>query len=219
MPLLEGDVEGWPERTLYLQSHRGDEPQLYRAFAAISQRYKLTQPLAFSQAPPADAPFELYDLEADSSEEHDVAAEHPDVVAHMKQEYEAWFRDVSATHGYGGVPILLGTVHENPVWLTRQDWRSIGEDNWAKGGLGAWDVDVRSAGTYEIRIHFREAAERAGRVELALGGATQSADFKTSDESVLFDNVELAAGIGRLEASVLSGDEVEGAWFAEVRKR
>jgi len=219
LPLLEGDDADWPERTLYLQSHRGDEPQLFRAFAAISQRYKLTQPLAFSQAPPTDAPFELYDLEADVGEEDDVAAEHSDIVDKMKQDYEAWFQDVSATRGYGGVRIQLGTEHQNPVWLSRQDWRAIGEDNWAKGGLGAWDVDVRSAGLYDVRIHFREAAERAGRVEFALGGAEQATGFKTGDESVLFENIELSAGSGRLEARMTSGSEVEGAWFAEVRKR
>src|SRR5262249_8801198 len=40
-PLLEGDGKGWPERTLFFQWHRGDRPELYRAFAARSPQWKL----------------------------------------------------------------------------------------------------------------------------------------------------------------------------------
>lgn len=35
-------------------------------------------------------PWELYDLEADRTELHDVAAQHPDRVADMKRQYDAW---------------------------------------------------------------------------------------------------------------------------------
>ena len=36
----------------------------------------------------------------------------------MRAAYDVWFADVSATRGYGPVPIHLGTEHENPVLLT-----------------------------------------------------------------------------------------------------
>src|SRR5687767_5393095 len=42
--LLTGARVPWPERTLYFQWHRGDAPELHRAFAARSSRFKLVQP-------------------------------------------------------------------------------------------------------------------------------------------------------------------------------
>src|SRR5262249_19393103 len=85
LPLWRGDQVPWPDRTLYLQWHRGDEPELYRACAARSQKYKLVQPEgAGAQKMPAKVVFQLYDIEADPYEEHDLAAKLPDVVAAMK---------------------------------------------------------------------------------------------------------------------------------------
>ena len=110
-PLLRGETIAWPDRTLYFQWHRGDEPEPYRNCAALTPRYKLVNGK------------ELYDLTEDPAEERDLAARHPDVVARLRKGYEAWFQDVSATRGYAPPRIHLGTPHENPVTLTRQDWR------------------------------------------------------------------------------------------------
>ena len=219
MPLLRGEDGNWPERTIYLQSHRGDAPELYRAFAAVSQRYKLTQPLSFSDPPPENATFELYDLEADYGEQTDIASELPDIVDRMKKAYEAWFEDVSSTRGYDGIEIFVGSEKENPVWLTRQDWRSIGEDNWGPGGLGAWDLDVRSEGRFDIRVHFREPATAPGRVEFAMAGVERVANFDSGSDSVLFEAVQIAKGKTILESQIVSGSDVEGAWFIEVEKK
>ncbi len=38
--------------------------------------------------------WELYDIETDPGERHNVAAEHPDVVAHLARGYDAWWHDV-----------------------------------------------------------------------------------------------------------------------------
>ncbi|MGH9160529.1 MAG: sulfatase/phosphatase domain-containing protein, partial [Vicinamibacteraceae bacterium] len=217
MPLLEGRTNDWPERTLYIQSHRGDEPQPNRAFAAVSQRWKLTQPLSFGEPPPANAPLELYDLEADPAEARDVASDHAAVVERMKQGYAKWFEDVSSTRGFAPPKIHLGTAHENPVWLTRQDWRVVGEDGWSDGSLGYWEVDVRTPGRYDIRFHFA-AQETPGRAELELGHAKRRIAFRRGDREIAFEDVELAAGPATLEARLRRGDNIEGVRFVEVRK-
>ena len=38
------------------------------------------------------APWELYDMEADRTEMHDLAAQHPDRVRDMTEQYQAWAR-------------------------------------------------------------------------------------------------------------------------------
>ena len=123
MPLLRGGPDvAWPDRTLYFQWHRGDAPEPDRAFAARSQRYKLLR-----REPPPENPkppkLELYDLENDPGEEHDIAAENPAIVERMHADYLAWFRDVSSTRGFDPVRIEIGGPREDLTVLTRQDWR------------------------------------------------------------------------------------------------
>jgi arylsulfatase A-like enzyme len=132
-PLLKGDEVEWPDRTLYFQWHRGDEPELNRACAARSRKYKLVQPLG-AGAKPAKVEFELYDMEKDPLEEKNVAAEKPDVVESMRKGYEAWFKDVSSTRGYAPPRIHLGGA-EDPSLLTRQDWRGP-KAGWSPNDIG-----------------------------------------------------------------------------------
>jgi arylsulfatase A-like enzyme len=133
-PLLtRRSAASWPNRTVYFQWHRGDRGELYKNCAARQQRFKLVNGK------------ELYDLQDDPSEAHDIAAAQPERVAQMRAGYEAWFKDVAGTRNFEPPRIYLGTRFENPVLLTRQDWRGP-LASWAEGGLGYWEVDVRESG-------------------------------------------------------------------------
>ena len=217
MPLLRGDGAGGPERTIFIQSHRGNEPQLYRNFAAVSQRYKLVQPLSFSEPAPPDTPLQLYDLESDPGEQNDLASQQPGELAHLKKQYEDWFEDVSATRGYDPPKIFIGTEHENPVILTRQDWRMVGADGWTDGYLGYWEVDVKSSGKYDIRFRFTKQ-ERAGRAEFKLGDAELSKPFTREAESVTFSGVDLPTGPATLEARLIRSGKTIGVNYIDVTK-
>jgi arylsulfatase A-like enzyme len=205
------------ERTLHIQSHRGNEPQLYRAFAAVTQKYKLVQAKHFGQAMPEDAPLELYDLVADGGEENDLAAQQTEVIEAMKSGYEEWFKDVSSTRGYDPPRILLGTEHENPVILTRQDWRVVGRDGYGDNNLGFWEVDVASPGDYEVRLLFPKQ-QTAGRIEFALRDHQGEAEFDTGTESVTFGPFAFSAGPAALEARLIRAGETVGVKYADVTK-
>ena len=217
MPLLRGDSAGWPERTIFIQSHRGNEPQLYRNFAAVSQKYKLVQPLSFSTPAPPDTPLQLYDLESDPGEQNDLAAAQPGELARLKKQYEDWFEDVSASRGYDPPKIFIGTEYENPVILTRQDWRMVGRDGWEDGYLGYWEVDVKSAGKYDVRFRFTKQ-ERAGRAEFKLGDVELSKPFTREAESVTFSDVVLESGPARLDARLVRGGKMVGVNYVDVSK-
>src|SRR5262249_43022558 len=159
LPLLKGDRVDWPDRTLYFQWHRGDEPELGRACAARSQGWKLVQPAGAEGGKLREkVEWELFSVTKDPLEEHDVAADHADVVEKMRQGYEAWFKDVSGTRGYAPVRYRLGTAHEDPVLLTRQDWRGP-KAGWGPGDLGYWWIEVARAGTYDLTLRFAARPE------------------------------------------------------------
>jgi arylsulfatase A-like enzyme len=215
-PLLLGKAENWPDRQLYIQWHRGDEPELYRSFAVQSQRFKLVQALgAGERAAPPNAPLELYDIAADPFELRNIADRHPDIVKSLRQGYEAWFRDVGATRGYAPPRIHLGSPRENPVVLTRQDWRGPGA-SWTPKGLGYWEVNVAKEGRYEITLEFT-SPETPAKAHFALQSVTRDEVVKSGLSKHSFSGVRLPAGPGRLEAWIQQDQNRVGVRYVEVR--
>lgn len=216
LPLLQGRNASWPERTLYFQWHRGDVPQLGWAFAARSQRWKLVQPSAATDAEPRQ---QLFDLAADPCEQHDLAAQYPEVVQQLRAGYEAWFTDVSSTRGYDPPRIHLGTPHENPVTLTRQDWRS--KSGWGPNDRGYWEVHVARPGHYEIAVHLtRETGPQLppeGTLHLTLGEVQLQQPLKPGGRTHIFAPLLIREGPARLEAWFAAKGRTAGAWSVAVK--
>lgn len=204
LPLLRGDKVEWADRTLYFQWHRGDEPEPFRACAARSQRWKLVDGK------------ELYDILADPAETKNVADEHPDVVAQMRKGYEAWFHDVSATRGYAPPRIHLGSPHENPVTLTRQDWRGP-RASWNPDGLGHWEIAVAQTGTYKITLTLYQDKTPC-EAHFKLGDVTLKQSVPQGAASCAFNDVRLQAGQGRLEAWMESQGQTVGVKYVHVER-
>jgi arylsulfatase/arylsulfatase A len=168
-----GEVESLPERTLFFQWHRGDVPQRYRGFAARESRFKLVQARGTQEGvwrAENDAKFELFDLKSDPAEKTNIAVDHPEVVHRLKAAYDRWFDDVSSTRGYDPPLILVGTDHESPTRLTRQDWRDSG-GGWDNHRVGEWRVRIVNADTYKVRVEFPEKGEHEGLTLLIDGKA------------------------------------------------
>jgi arylsulfatase A-like enzyme len=201
-PLLNGKSAAWSDRTLYFQWHRGDVPELYRSCAARSGRYKLVNGK------------ELYDLMTDPAEKRDIAARQPEVVTRMRKGYEDWFRNVSATRGYDPPRIHLGTPHENPVVLTRQDWRGP-RAGWAPDSLGHWETEVTRPGPYQIRLRF-PPAEAAGEAQFQSGGLALKQAFQAGADSVTFTAVELPTGKARLEPCLRFDAKTIGVHYVDI---
>jgi arylsulfatase A-like enzyme len=230
LPLAEDKVDDddWPDRTIFFQWHRGDVPERRRAFAVRTPRYKLAQPLgAFKPLPEDELHYELYDMEADPLEEHDISAENPAIVRDLLARYDRWFDDVSSTRGYDPPRIYLGTPHENPVILTRQDWRGPRAD-WGDEGLGHWEVYVappadnpnaKTAGPFDVRLRFKPIdAERTA--SFTLSGVEQAAKIAAGIEAHTFENVMLPVGDGRLEPVLTTADGLAvGANYVDVMLR
>ncbi len=219
-PLLNlqpGDKLSWPNRTLFFQWHRGDQPERYRAFAARSQNYKLVQAQGRGGAPAALNPkFELFDMKNDPYEQRDLSAEYPDLVRDMKREYDQWFDDVSATRGYEPPWIYLGSIKETRSTLTRQDWRGP-RASWRSDGLGYWETYIERDGSYEFKLRFPELPAKAS-VHLKIGDVKEDARaFKGATEQV-FKSVKLKEGYGRVEAWIDIAGATSGVHYVDVRR-
>jgi arylsulfatase A-like enzyme len=210
LPLLKGQTTDWPDRTLFFQWHRGDVPMLYRAFAARTRRYKLVQPDGAGVTGPAPEPvFKLYDLSVDPLETKDIAGAEPQRVAHLKREYEAWFKDVTGARDYTHPSrIYLGATEENPVRLTRQDWRGP-KAGWTPTSLGHWHVDVKGAGEYAIKVRF-DRLRTPGTVRCSLNGAELQREVSADATTAAFDKTRLARGPGLLECAVTQNQAAIG---------
>jgi arylsulfatase A-like enzyme len=204
LPLLRGDGPEWPDRPLFLQWHRGDQPEPFRNAAVITRRYKLVDGK------------ELYDLQADPAERKDQAAEHPEVVSRLRREYVTWFQDVSSTRGYDPPRIGLGSGRENPVRLTRQDWRGP-RAGWDPSSLGYWEVEVEQKADYEVVLTIWPASEDS-RAHLRLGAVALTSPLSAGQTRIRFGRVPWQKGPGRLEAWVEGSGKTVGVKYVQVRR-
>jgi arylsulfatase A-like enzyme len=209
MPLLQNPSAEWQDRRLFTQWHRGDRPEPFRSCAVRTQRWKLVNGPANRE--------ELFDMEADPAEKNDVSEQHRDIVEQLRTAYEEWFRDVSGTHEYAPVRIPIGTKHENPVILTRQDWRGP-QAGWTETSLGYWEVDVAEAGMYEFTALFKPR-NHAVKVQCSLNGSSVAAQAGANDTTLIVGTAQVRKGPGRLQAEVLGQLDVPyGVDFIEIRR-
>jgi len=195
-PALLGRSQPWPDRTLFFQWHRGDEPVKYRAFAVRGPRYKLVQATGAAPGVPWTPRYELFDLNADPYEEHDLADKMPEMVAQLRREYEAWFAEVTR-QGFEPPRIVLGSPQAPVVRLSRQDWRGP-QAGWSETSLGYWMVRIARAGRYRVTIY---AAEPIRQWEF-LSEQTQPFRQRGSGDgqrTLILEPLELPAGEARWE--------------------
>jgi arylsulfatase A-like enzyme len=212
LPLFRGETSVPRDRTLFFQWHRGDVPEKFRACAVRESRYKLVQAAGEKANAKFEPKFELFDIPADPYEQHDLAEQHPEVVSRLKAAYERWFADVTRAGFAPGRP-QLGTPHENPTRLTRQDWRGPRADR----GLGYWEVNLPTAGTLDVTVTLKDI-KAGSKVHFRLGDGTAESAVGAGATTFTFRGVTLPAGDARLEAWIERDGESKGVWDVEVRR-
>ncbi len=192
---------------------------------------------------------ELYDTAVDRAQTRDVAAQHPEVVARLREHYERWWAGVEPRL-YDFSPVSIGAPQENPVTLTAADWANVYCDNMQnlRAGLNRnsqWHLLVEQAGEYEIELRRwpREAdapiaagvpkfvavagempagkALPIARARLKIGDRFDEARaVETHDKEITFTTT-LPAGRTTMQSwfSDATGEELCGAYFAYVRRK
>jgi arylsulfatase A-like enzyme len=213
--LLDDPTIAWPDRTIVGQNHRGDLPERRRSCMVRGTRWKLVQPLgSYHTELPPDAPWELYDMPVDPYEQHNVAAQHPEIVQELAAVYDQWYDAMQAERGFAKPRIVLGTEHENPILLTRQDWREAESHQ----GIGHWDVLVPDTATYDLSVRFA-ALPSDGQLRLRFGPVERTQRLSAGAREYEFLEVELPAGEGQIEAWTEADGKRVGVQFLEAKRR
>jgi arylsulfatase A-like enzyme len=219
LPLWKAQKVDWPDRSLFFQWHRGDVPELYRACAVRTQRYRSVQP----EGVPENGKFDktkwmLFDIENDPFELEDVAAKEPEIVAKLKKQYEEWFKDVADTRNFVPPRIVIGSDRENPTILTRQDWRGP-KAGWTPKSIGHWELQVAKDSAFEIVATLPGPAKKGSVLHMNLGDHKYTKIVGANDKTAFLRGIDLPAGPLRLEAWVVDGDALQGVRFVEIRRQ
>ncbi|MEO1996076.1 MAG: arylsulfatase, partial [Planctomycetaceae bacterium] len=218
LPELQEQPIDRPDRNIVIQSHRGNSPVRFHNFMIRNNRWKLLNASGFRMEKLSGAAaFELYDLQADSLEMNDVAAQHPDVVRRLKAAYETWFEDVGSTRpdNYAPPRIHVDSAHENPTVLTRQDWRHTSGKAWHRNSVGHWLLHVADAGPCVVRCRFN-ADKVAGRAVLIANNDRYELPIPEARSECVFNDVMLPAGPLRVEITLQHGDTIRGIHQADI---
>jgi len=221
LPLLLNKEVHWEDRAIIIQAHRGNEPMLYHNFMIRTQEWKLVHASGFGRETFEGEPkFELYNMQTDPLEMIDVASKYPDKVQELLKSYESWFDDVGSTRpdNYAPPRIHVGTPHENPVVLTRQDWRHEKGHAWGRLSNGHWQLYAAHSGPYQIKLYSLKE-EWIGDVTLKFGGKLFKSKVNRTIRSIEFPNLSIQPGETILQAIIQTRKEVQGPYQVEVTWR
>ncbi|HRX78915.1 MAG TPA: arylsulfatase [Pirellulaceae bacterium] len=120
LPLLENPKAEWEDRNLFVHQGRwekGANPNnsKFKNCAVRTQRWRFVNNK------------ELYDIAADPYEATDVAVDHPEVIAKLRQAYDAWWAET--------VPLM---VNENAPYAPHQPQTVRYEKQLAERGIPDW---------------------------------------------------------------------------------
>jgi len=217
LPMLENPNKSESDRHLVIQSHRGDQPVRYHNFAIRNQRWKMLNASGFGrESLPGEPSFELYDMLNDPLEMSDVAGQNPDIVDQLKKVYGDWFEDVSTERpdNYQPPRIIVGSPEQNPVVLTRQDWRS--NTSWGvKNANGFWMLNIVESAEYDVKVRIQEHGG-SGKAVMQCGDQRYEQPLELKQRELTFNKIKLPAGDVNLQLDIQTGKKTIGPWQVEV---
>jgi arylsulfatase A-like enzyme len=160
LPLLQGQRVDWADRPLFFYWSRR-YPELYNNMAYQKGPYKLVGHTDYNAEV---SKFELFDLRKDPYEQKNLVHDKPAVAKELKTELDGLFRELIRSENLAKPPLAhLGTRHENPVILNRND--ADGQIGiWAQEEIyGLWKVKAME-GTYTLRFRFVEHVPGNGQM-------------------------------------------------------
>jgi arylsulfatase len=190
VPLLNAKKVDWENRPLFFYWTRR-YPELYHNMAIQKGPFKLVGQTDYDAA---ISEFELFNIEEDPYEEHNMVHQKMDQAVSLKAELDEWYDQlISAPNILDPPRIQIGHENENPVFLNRND--AGGERGiWAQEEIyGKWRVSI-AEGTYRITFRFVESIPKGGIMYLETGPRIHKSGNTLENSEILeMKNIHLPA--------------------------
>ena len=162
VPLLNGKTVDWANRPLFFYWNRR-YPELYNNIALQKGNFKLVGHTNYNAG---IRDFELFDIQKDPYEQHNLVNKNISLAENLKSELDQMYTELVNSENMVHPPkIVVGDVHENPVYLNRNDaggQRGI----WAQEEIyGKWNVHINK-GRYNVTFKFIKPVKAGGHLML-----------------------------------------------------
>lgn len=214
MPAIRGEDVAWAERPLFFYWQRG-LPEPYRNIAVREGNYKL---VGQSGHDAALEDLELFDIAADPYEQTNVVAEQPEVAARLRGLFDAWYAEAIDSPHLRPQPHVLGSPHEEPVILNRNDAKGT-RGIWAQPRIYAyWDVEVARTTTYDLTFRFERPVPAGGRMMVKVGNTQRTVNNPDSTDLLVMRDVRLIEGAHQFESWYQHQGPAYLPFYVEVRR-
>lgn len=175
VPLLNGQTDGWPDRTLFAQ--HVVPPNNRHTGAVRTERYRLVND---------GKGWQLFDMDVDPGQTRDASATHPEVARRLVDAYEQWWSAILPDAQRPRPPIPVGHLEEPLVELPVPQARFEGglrfsgrhpNNAWLTGwtdpaAFVEWDIDVVRPGRFEVGLQYLSGAAGGARVRVGAAGSS-----------------------------------------------
>ncbi len=215
VPLLTGNRDKWPDRTLFVHNQRVLDPIKWKQTSVMTDHWRLVDNK------------ELYDINKDPGQEINLINSYPEVADKLRLEYDRWWEDVSQSFDET-TPLYIGSKHQNPVVLNAHDWMIDKSPPWNQPHIlnrpeknGPWRVRITEPGKYIFVLRERPEVANfpltAKEARLLIGDQFDEKMKVPSGASGVQFECELQAGDANIQTWLVDKDGTSrGAYFVEV---
>lgn len=215
LPLMQGQAVAWEDRSLFFNWTR-KYPEKYRNVALQKGQYKLVGNTGYDSEV---TDFELFDLTRDPYELNNIVQDNLKIAQGLKTSLDNLFEELINSPNLLDPPVTaIGTEHENPVVLNRND-ASGQRGIWAQESVyGYWEVAIEE-GLYDIGFKFIKPLTDTGRMILETGTLVQQMEVKQIGlDMIVMKKVRLPAMEGILRPFYQSKSAEIFPFWVEVRR-
>ena len=140
----------------------------------------------------------------------------------MLKKLDHWYEEIIVSpHLLKPPRMVIGSEHENPVTLGRNDWKGPKAMQWSSDeAFGYYDISVVDSGPYDVKMIFRNHLPAVGEARIRAGTRQYWITISdTSRQEIILENVVLDPGNHSFEGWY----EVRGAVYSpiciEIEKR
>jgi len=212
---MVGKTVNWEQRSLFFNWTR-KYPELYNNVALQKGQFKLVGRTNYN-APIED--FELFDLMKDPYELKNIVTVNNSKAEELKSELDQIFSELIMSKNLIDPPeISVGTKHENPVILNRNDAQGQ-RGIWAQEQIyGFWKVQIKE-GRYNLKFKFIHPLKESGRMILETNTLIHQMRVSEPDTDILeMKNVSLPDLKGNLRPIYTSKNGNIFPFWVEIKR-